>query len=85
MHYIARVSASSVTKIFRKKFKFIITTCIMLVKKNKKWKLIEKIKFDFEINFENVEIDYTKHKILQLFTKIFKIKLDNKFYHSDLS
>ena len=57
----------------------------MLVKKNKKWKLIEKIKFDFEINFENVEIDYTKHKILQLFTKIFKIKLDNKFYHSDLS
>ena len=57
----------------------------MLAKKNKKQKLTKKVKSDFEINFENIEIDHTKHKMLQLFTKIFKMKLDNKFYHSDLS
>ena len=57
----------------------------MLVKKNKKQKLTEKAESDFETDFKNVEIDCTKCKILQLFTKTFKIKLDDKFYHSNLS
>ena len=39
-------------------------TCTMLAKKNKKQKLTEKIKSDFETNFKNVEIDYTKYKML---------------------
>ena len=47
--------------------------------------MTEKAEFDFEIDFENVEIDCTKYKMLQLFTKTSKMKLDNKSYHSDLS
>ena len=57
----------------------------MLVKKNKKQKLIEKAESDFKTDFENVEIDCTKCRMLQLFTKTFRMKLDSKSYHSDLS
>ena len=47
--------------------------------------MTEKIESDFKTNFENVKINYIKCKMLQLFIKTFKIKLDDKFYHFDLS
>ena len=51
-------------KVFRKKSKFIIITHILLIKKNKKWRLTKDSESDFKTDFENVEINYTKYRIL---------------------
>ena len=46
--------------------------------------MTEKIESDFKTNFENVKINYIKCKMLQLFIKTFKMKLDDKSYYSNL-
>ena len=66
--YVIMISAEanmmSVIKVSRKKFKFIIITHMLLVKKNKKQRLTKNFKSDFKTDFKNVKIDCTKYKIL---------------------
>ena len=57
----------------------------VLAKKNKKQKLAEDSESDFKINFENVEMNHIKHKMLTLLTKISRMKLSSMFYYFNLS
>ena len=66
--YVIMISAEAnmmlMIKVSRKKFKFIITTHILLMKKNKKQRLTENLESDFETDFENVKINHIKHRML---------------------
>ena len=56
------------------------------VKKNQKKWLIEQIKSDNESDFQNVKIEKLKcQKILTFSNHFFCLKIDNIFYHINLS
>ena len=55
------------------------------MKQNKKQQLADQSESDNKLDFKIIEVEQSKHKILQLFTKTSHMKIDNMIYHSDLS
>ena len=56
------------------------------VKKNQKRQLIRQAESDNENNFQNIKIEKSKYQKILIFSNyFFYLKINNMFYHADLS
>ena len=58
---------------------------VFYAKHNRKQQLTEQSELDNEIDFETVQIEHFKHRVLQMLTKTFCMKMNDMTYHTDLS
>jgi len=58
---------------------------VFYAKHNRKQQLTEQSELDNEIDFETVQIEHFKHRVLQMSTKTFHMKMNDMTYHTDLS
>jgi len=58
---------------------------VFYAKHNRKQQLTEQLKLDNEIDFKTVQVEHFKHRMLQMSTKTFCMKMNDMTYHTDLS
>ena len=58
---------------------------VFYAKHNRKQWLTEQPELDNEIDFEMIQVEHFKHRMLQMSTKTFCMKMSDMIYHTDLS